>query len=82
MDGQPREELRQSLRALQQLSDIFDFETAIGALDESLRLDRTRFADRAVLAARIHGFGLMSAPEQGPDLRVYDHLLKGVETCS
>jgi len=82
MDTQPREELRQSLRVLQQLSDIFDFETAVGALDESLRLERTRFADRAVLAARIHGYGLMSAPEQGPDLRVYDHLLKGVETCS
>jgi transposase len=79
MDAQPREELRQSLRALQQLSDIYDFETAIGALDESLRLDRTRFCDRAVLAARIHGYGLMSPPEQGPDLRVYDHLLMGGE---
>ena len=82
MDAQPREELRQSLRALQQLSEVYDLETAIAALDESLRLDRTRFADTAILAARIHGYGLMSPPEKGPDLKVYDRLLKGEGSCS
>lgn len=82
LDQQPREELRQSLRALEQLCGVYDFETAVAALDESLRLDRARFADMAVLAARIQGYGLTRAPEKGPDLKVYDRLLKGEGQCS
>lgn len=82
MDEQPREELRQSLRTLQQLSQNYDFETAIAALDEGLRLNRRHFADAAVLAARIHGYGLMTTPEKGPNLKIYDNLLRGDTTCS
>ncbi len=82
LDAQPKEALRQSLRALEQLSQTYDFETAVAALEEGLRLDRTRLSDTAVLAARIRGYGLMRAPEKGPDLRVYDRLLKGDGACS
>lgn len=82
MDEQPREELRQTIRSLQQLTQTYDFETAVAALDEGLRLNRRHFSDAAALAARIHGYGLMTAPEKGPDLRVYDSLMRGDAPCS
>lgn len=82
MDGQPREELRQTLRALQQLSTKYDFETAVAALAETLRINRRRFSDAAAMAARIHGYGLFTEPEKGPDLKIYDRLLKGEAPCS
>ena len=83
MDEQPREELRQTLRSMQQLSKQYDFNTAVSALDEALRLNRRRFSDAAAMAARIHGYGLLTAPEKGPDLKIYDSLLmKGEAPCS
>lgn len=82
MDEQTREELRQSLRALQQLCQLYNFETAVAALEEGVRLNRRQFADSAVLAARIHGYGLLASPEKGPDLKVYDLLLEGGGKCS
>jgi transposase len=82
MDEQPREELRQTLRSMQQLSKQYDFDTAVSALDEALRLNRRRFSDAAAMAARIHGYGLLTAPEKGPDLKIYDSLLKGEAPCS
>jgi len=82
MDEQTKEELRRTLRSLQQLSKQYDFETAVAALGEAHRLSRRNFSDAAAMAARIHGYGLLTEPEKGPDLKVYDQLLKGEATCS
>ncbi len=78
MDNQPRDELKATLRTMQQLATTYSFETAIQALDAGIRVNRTRFCDTAVLAARIGGYGLDTAAEQGPDLKIYDTLLDDV----
>ena len=78
MDRQPRNELRATLRTMHHLTVTYSFETALQALEEGLRINRTAFCDAAALAARISGYGLDVAPERGQDLRVYDELLQGI----
>ena len=78
MDVQPRDELRATLRTMHHLTVTYSFETALKALEEGLRINRTSFCDAAALAARISGYGLDVAPERGPDLLVYDELLSGI----
>lgn len=78
MDSQPRDELRATLRTMHHLTVTYSFETALKALEEGLRINRTAFCDAAALAARISGYGLDVAPERGPDLHVYDELLQGI----
>jgi len=78
MDGQARDELQATLRTMHQLTILYSFETALQALEEGLRINRTAFCDSAVLAARISGYGLDAAPERGQDLAVYDQLLQGI----
>lgn len=82
MDNQPRAELQQTIRTMQQLTRTYSFETALLALEEGLRINRTNFCDAAALAARLSGFGLSRAPEPGPDLKSYDTFLQGGDlTC-
>jgi len=76
MDNQPRDQLKATLRTMQQLATTYDFQTALHALSEGIRIDRTRFCDTAVLAARISEYGLDTAAEAGPDLSGYDTLLE------
>jgi len=78
MDSQPRDELRATLRTMHHLTATYSFETALKALEEGLRINRTAFCDAAALAARISGYGLDMAPAHGQDLRVYDELLTGI----
>ena len=78
MDGQPRDGLQTTLRTMHELSVLYSFETALQALEEGLRINRTSFCDSAALAARISGYGLNVAPERGQDLHVYDQLLTGI----
>jgi transposase len=78
MDRQPRDELRATLRTMHRLTVTYSFETALQALEEGLRINRTAFCDAAALAARIAGYGLDVAPERGQDLGVYDELLQWV----
>jgi len=78
MDRQPRDELRATLRTMHHLTTTYSFETALKALEEGLRINRTAFCDAAALAARISGYGLDAAPERGQDLHVYDELLSGI----
>jgi len=75
MDEQPREELTATLRTLNRLSVNYSFETALRALEEGIRIHKTDFHATAVLAARIHGYGLDTAPATGPDLKSYDSFL-------
>jgi len=76
MDTLCREDLRQTVRTLSQLSRSYSFETAVQALEEGFRMSRTGYCDAAVLAARMLNYGLDTLPEQGPDLAPYDQLLK------
>lgn len=76
MDRLSREDLRQTVRTLSQLTKSYSFETAVTALEEGLRMSRSGFCDAAVLAARMQDFGLHTPPEKGPDLAPYDQLLK------
>jgi transposase len=76
MDGLCREDLRQTVRTLSQLTKSYSFETAVKALEEGFRISRTGFCDAAILAARMLNCGLDTPPEQGPDLAPYDQLLK------
>jgi transposase len=78
MDNQSRDELKATLGTMHQLATTYSFETAIQALDAGIRVNRTRFCDTAVLAARIGEYGLDTAAEQGPDLKIYDSLLDNV----
>ena len=75
MDSQPRDELQTTLRTLHVLTNRYSFETALTALEEGIRINRSTFCDTAVLAARISEYGLDTAAEQGPDLSAYDTLL-------
>jgi transposase len=79
MDSQSRNELKATLRTLQQLTITYSFETALQALDTGIRINKTRFCDTAVLAARIYEYGLDTAVEEGPDLSIYDSLLEEAE---
>jgi len=76
MDLQSREELRSTLKAMQQLTVTYGFEIALTALTEGIRINRSAFCDAAVLAARISGYGLDTPAESGQDLSVYDRLLE------
>jgi hypothetical protein len=77
MDSQPRVELQQTLRTMQQLTRAYSFDTALSALEEGLKINRTSFCDAAILAARISGYGLQEAPQAGPDLSGYDVFMAG-----
>jgi len=76
MDHQPREELRSTLKTMHQLTITYSFQTALEALEEAIRINRSRFCDTAILAARINGYGLDTPAETGQDLAVYDRLLE------
>lgn len=76
MDELSREDLRQTVRTISQLTKNYSFETAVAALEEGFRMSRSGFCDAAVLAARMQNFGLHTPPETGPDLSSYDQLLK------
>ena len=81
MDELCREDLRQTVRTLSMLTRSYSFETAVKALETGFATNRTHFADAAVLAARMMGYGLDTPPEKGPDLSGYDQLLRtGVMT--
>lgn len=84
MDELCREDLRQTVRTMALLTRQYSFETAVKALEAGFENNRTHFADAAVLAARMMGYGLDTPPEHGPDLTGYDLLLRqgGSHDCA
>ena len=76
MDEMTREELKRTIRTLSALTLDYSYETAIKALEMALEANRSHFSDAAVLAARMIGYGLDTAPEKDPDLGGYDLLLQ------
>jgi hypothetical protein len=76
MDNLCREDLRQTVRTLTNLTLNYSFETAVKDLETGFARNRTHFSDAAVLAARMMSYGLDTPPEKGPDLNGYDQLLR------
>jgi transposase len=76
MDHQPREQLRSTLKTMHHLTLTYSFQTALEALEEGMRINRSGFCDTAILAARISGYGLDTPAETGQDLAVYDRLIE------
>lgn len=76
MDELCREDLRETVRTLSQLTKRYSFETAVQALETGFQTNRIHFCDAAVLAARMVEYGLDTQPEKGPDLTGYDCLLQ------
>lgn len=76
MDALCREDLKQTVRTLSMLTRTYSFETAVQALEEGFRTNRSSFCDAAALAARMLHFGLDTPPEKGPSLTPYDQFLK------
>lgn len=72
LDGQARQQLKESLRMMHALSKQYGFEAAISAMQEAVSRGRLNMCDTAVLAARMTGYGLMTLPEAGPNLTAYD----------
>lgn len=72
LDGQPRQQLKESLKIMHDLSKRYGFDAAIEAMEEAVSHGRLNLCDAAVLAARITGYGLFTLPEAGPPLKVYD----------
>lgn len=82
MDAQPREELKTSLKMMNELTVQYGYEAAVSAMKMSAERGSINICDAAVLAARITGYGIDTPPEPGPPLEVYDKafLCKGGES--
>ena len=79
LDVLPTSELRRTLSILNRSSQRFGYETALQSLEEALRRDTVdRYSVEAV-AARIALDGLHALPDSGPDLLVYDQVLRDAQ---
>lgn len=77
LDQQSKQELKESLKLMHDLSQDYGFDNALAAMEEAIRRGRLNLTDTAVLAARMAGFGLETPSEIGPDLRAYDEAFLG-----
>ena len=75
MDGQNPGDLRDTLRTMNNLWDVFGLETAISALEEAAAAGRLDRASSTVIAMRLATQGLFPAHPPGPDLEIYDRQL-------
>lgn len=71
---------RQVLRSLYEVSVVHGFELALQAMTLGLSCHQTDVASTTVLAARLMDGGIDIPPHPGPDLGVYDDMLKGTAT--
>lgn len=72
LDSQSKQELRESIRLLGELTKDYGMENALAAMEEALNRGRLNIADTSILAARMAGYGLQTPPDSGPDLLEYD----------
>lgn len=78
MDSLERKALSDLLRCMDGWCGANDVQTVIKALSGVLSATgRIHVNDVEMMIARMSGFGLGAAPEKGPDLHVYDTMLKG-----
>ena len=75
MDKMDSEELKKSLRVLRDLSDKYDFETVVHAMNEAVNRETIDSYSVSVIASRILNIGLDSVSEPGPDMSSYDNEL-------
>lgn len=72
LDSQPKQELKESLRLLNDLTKDYGFGNAMAAMEETFKRGRFNISDTSILAARMAGYGLTTPPDPGPDLAAYD----------
>lgn len=72
MDAQPRENLKDCLRMMNELTIRYGFPAATKAMSMAAERGTINLCDASVLAARITGYGIHTPPEAGPSLAVYD----------
>ena len=74
MDAQPKEQLKDCLRIMNELTDQYGFQAAASAMEMACTRGSINICDASVLAARITGYGIYTPPEAGPSLAVYDDM--------
>lgn len=72
LDRAQKEDRRQSIRILDQLTRRFGFETAAEAMNLTAQRGSVNHDDAFVLAGRIRDGGLNMQPDPGPSLELYD----------
>jgi transposase len=75
LDALAKPDLRRILSALSESAAAFGYEVALESLQEAVRLGRADAFSLQAISARIVYDGLLSAPDQGPDLETYDRAL-------
>lgn len=77
LDCQEREPLRDAIKTLNSLSNKYSLDLALEAMQLAVEQSgETPLCDAAVFAARMVDVGLEGTPSPGPDLHVYDKLLR------
>ena len=74
MDAQPKEKLKDCLRIMNELTSQYGFQAAASAMEMACTRGSMNICDASVLAARITGYGIITPPETGPSLAVYDDM--------
>lgn len=72
LDKLSHEERRKKLYLLNNLNDKYGYETAVKAMCTAIENGSVNKADTNILAARIAGYGINTAPTPGPSLAAYD----------
>ena len=75
LDALDRPDLRRVLSALSDSISTFGQEVALESLEEAVRRQTVDAFSLQAISTRIAYDGLMSAPDQGPDLETYDRTL-------
>ena len=75
LDALGRPELRRVLSVFSETATSFGFEVAMDSLQEAVRRGTVDAFSLQAISARIAYDGLLSAPNQGPDLETYDRAL-------
>jgi len=75
MDGLPKDGLREALRALNDGTKEYGFETALLSMREAISRENINVYDLKAICARIAIDGLNAIPDRGPDLSSYDRVL-------
>ena len=83
MDNLPKNELRDCVKTLHDLTKRYGYDIAVKAMANTCRNGSINICDASVLADRILGYGLDTPPAPGPSLESYDALLHsgGEQLC-
>jgi hypothetical protein len=82
LDALSKTDLRRVLSVLSESASTFGFELAMESLQEAVRRGAVDAFSLQAISARIAYDGLLSAPNQGPDLKTYDRAFLDPEVPS